>query len=73
MPFGFALKYLPREQLHTWPGFRGRATLGAAAALPERPRPRHGQGKAAAWARCLAGGCGLRRLLRRCFRGAVRA
>ena len=69
MPFGFALKYLPREQLHTWPGFRGRATLGAAVAQAERSRSRHGKG--AAWPRRLAGGCGLRRLLRRCFRGAL--
>ena len=71
MPFGFALKYLPREQLHRWPGFHGRATLGAAVAQAERERPHLRHGKAAAWSRRLAGGCGLRRLLRRCFRGAV--
>ena len=70
MPFGFALKYLPREQLHRWPGFRGRATLSAAVVQAEGASPRLRHGKAAAWPRRLAGGCGLRRLLRRCFRGA---
>jgi hypothetical protein len=69
---GFALKYLGREQLASRIGFGHRSGIGGAIddAVSSRKHGKHGKhGKGSAWMRRLAGGFGVRRMLRRCFRG----
>lgn len=70
---GFALKYLGREQLASRIGL-GHSGSGIDSAVDDAVSSRkrtHGKhGKGSAWMRRLAGGFGVRRMLRRCFRGA---
>ena len=69
---GFALKYLGREQLASRIGLghRGSGIGGAVDDALRSRKHKHGKhGKGSAWMRRLAGGFGVRRMLRRCFRG----
>ena len=67
---GFSLNYLARDELASH-GFGRRGALGGAVdnAVSGRKHGKHGKGSS--WMRSLAGGFGLRRMLRRCFRSAV--